>query len=63
MGRDPLTLTDDKISSIIIKLVYFLDKTVPGFYEWSNDDKNYDSISDFISDLLSPYSDGYINYN
>ena len=54
------TLTDDAIDDVIVDLADYVQRH---FAVNINEDRIYDSFSDFVFNLLEDYSNGYRNYN
>lgn len=53
-------MTDDSINTITALLADYLQIK---YNIDLDDDKNYDELCIIVDNLLSPYSNGYMNYN
>lgn len=58
MGRNTLTLNDDKITDIAFQLHEYIIRTPLVFT-----DEGYDHLKEFVFSLLENYSNGYMNHN
>ena len=58
MGRNPLILTDDKLTDVAFQIHEWIVRT-----PLAHTDEGYDHLKDLVFSLLEDYSNGYVNYN
>lgn len=63
-AKSRFQLNDDNISSFIVELVDYLERTPATFSDnGSITDEGFDHLYEFIHQRLEPFSNGYINFN